>query len=132
VKAHWTIAHDQHLLVVTPSGNVTSADFEECLTIMTRYRIEGYRRILDLSWAALDLGAEGTTMMVRRLADAGAQGGALALVVPPALSSSLGERVDKHLLQAGGDGQRPSVQVFAATDGARQWLASLGAGKACN
>lgn len=120
MKASWTIAHDHHLIVVTLSGAVSRADIETCLATMHAARVEDYRCVFDLSGAVLDLGIGDMHLLAQSLVAAdGPQRGPLALLVPPAIAETLREAVRLEI-RTGGD-----IAIFAATDGEREWLASL-------
>ncbi len=120
---HWLIASRERLATVTGEGTVGRTDIEQWLDVVDGAKLLPFRKMVDLSGAALDLDSEDMIVLgIRFRAHHASAMGPLAMVLP----ADAPEAIERGLgILAAGD--RP-MRLFRSLPRARRWLATASTG----
>ena len=114
---HWTIDHDERLVMAVAEGNLSTSDVEQYLEQVVAEAAMPYRKIFDVSSPGVSLALQEMQALgrsMRRFTKDGAMG-PLALVVG-------GHSHLQAAIFADGAGVHRPVQIFKTRQEAERWL----------
>lgn len=121
----WLISHDSQHVTVTAFGNVRIDDFDKYLTAMTSEGARRYRKLVDLTYANLELTVADIRALNQRIIDLTKEGpiGPVALVVDTELKQEMAE-----MFQHRDKADRP-LRIFLKPASASDWLEEHAVGR---
>jgi hypothetical protein len=118
VPVTWSISHPEQLVVAIAEGEIRREDVDNYLTGITDAGGMPYRKLVDFTFAPLNLSAVDIRVLGQRVADAGKLGkvGPLAMVVGSELAMDVAK-----MFKAAARADRP-IEIFSNIPEAREWL----------
>jgi hypothetical protein len=122
VSVTWTISHSEKLVIAVAEGELQHADVDKYLLALIAEGAMPYRKLFDLTFAPLSMGAAELRALGTRVAEHARAGGAigpLAIVVGSDLALDMA-----RIFETQARADRP-LRIFGDVVRARAWLDSL-------